>query len=359
MKLNRLILNNFKNFNHFEADFHPQVNAFTGNNGVGKTNLLDAIYALAMGKSYFGITNKQLIRHGENFFSVKGMFQRVNDRFDVLLKYREGEKKSLSVNGKEYSRLSDHIGLIPMVMISPYDRDLISESGETRRRFADRLIAQYDKDYLNNLIRYHRTLQQRNSLLKYFAANGIFDAQRLETYDKAMAGHAEHIHTKRKQFVETLNPILQEKYTAIANSDENPGIAYQSALNQTGAAELLHKNLERDRILQYTSAGIHRDDLIFTLNGYPIKKFGSQGQQKSFIVALRLAEAEILFARKNDAPILLFDDIFDKLDPQRVQKILEYVKNRKFGQVFVTDTHPERIRLLLETLDREAGIFEL
>ncbi len=359
MKLHKLILNNFKNFEHFEAQFHPQVNAFTGNNGVGKTNLLDAVYALAMGKSYFGLTNRQLIRHGENFYSIKAVFQRDNDTYEVLLKYREGEKKSLAVNGKEYTRLSDHIGLIPVVMISPYDRDLISESGETRRRFADRLIAQYDKDYLNNLIRYTRTLQQRNSLLKYFAANGTFDATRLETYDESLARYAAVIHAKRQQFVQSLAPLLAEKYKHIAGTGEQPGLTYRSALNLTDARELLHKNIERDRLLQYTSDGVHRDDLMFTLNGHPIKKFGSQGQQKSFLVALRLAEADMLFSRKNDAPILLFDDIFDKLDPQRVHRILDYVKHRPFGQVFITDTHPERVSLLLEALDRQAGIYEL
>ncbi len=359
MKLNKLTLNNFKNFEHFEAEFHPQVNAFTGNNGVGKTNLLDAIYTLAMGKSYFGLTNRQLIRHGQNFFSIKGRFNRDNDSFDILLKYREGEKKSLSVNGKEYPRLSDYIGLVPVVMISPYDRDLISESGETRRRFTDRLIAQYDKDYLNNLIRYTRSLRQRNSLLKYFAANGSFDPDRLDAFDRPLARYAEAIHAKRQQFVQSLAPILSEKYARIAGSGEQPGITYRSALNQTAAYELLQKNLERDRLLQYTSDGIHRDDLIFTLNGHPIKKFGSQGQQKSFLIALRLAEADMLFSRKNDAPILLFDDIFDKLDPGRVRQILDYVKHRRFGQVFITDTHPERVSLLLDALDRQARIFEL
>ena len=359
MKLNKLTLNNFKNFEHFEAEFHPQVNAFTGNNGVGKTNLLDAIYTLAMGKSYFGLTNRQLIRHGQNFFSIKGRFNRDNDTFDILLKYREGEKKSLSVNGKEYPRLSDYIGLVPVVMISPYDRDLISESGETRRRFTDRLIAQYDKDYLNNLIRYTRSLRQRNSLLKYFAANGTFDTARLETYDEALARYAAAIHIKRQQFVQTLAPLLTEKYARIAGTGEKPGLSYRSTLNQIDPRELLHRNLERDRLLQYTSDGIHRDDLIFTLNGHPIKKFGSQGQQKSFLIALRLAEADMLFSRKNDAPILLFDDIFDKLDPGRVRQILDYVQHRRFGQVFITDTHPERVSLLLDALDRQAGIFEL
>lgn len=359
MKLNRLRLTNFKNFDSWHADFHPQVNALVGANGRGKTNILDAIYTLAVGKSYFSLTNRQLIRHGEDFFSLKGAFEKNDAAFDVLLKYREGERKILEVNGKEVTPLSAHIGRIPVVMISPYDRDLIGEGGEIRRRFMDKLIAQYDAAYLADLIRYMRTLQQRNRLLKYFAANGIFDPGQLDPYDRELAATGQRIYEKRKDFVDKLRPLLRQKYRWISGGAEEVDLVYQSALHQAGARDLLAANLAKDRVLQYTSAGIHRDDLRFLINGYPIRKFGSQGQQKSYLIALRLAESDLLYAQKNDTPILLFDDIFDKLDPQRVRQILTYVKNRIFGQVFLTDTHPERINQLIETLDNEAKIFHL
>ncbi len=359
MRIGTLILNNFKNFEHWQASFHPQVNVLVGPNGRGKTNILDAIYMLAMGKSYFSLTHRQLIRHGEHFFSLRGLFEKENAEWDVLIKYREGERKILSVNGKETERLSDHIGRIPVVMISPYDRDLIGEGGETRRKFLDKLISQYDAAYLADLIRYHRTLQQRNSLLKFFAANGLFDPARLEPFDLALAETGTRIYEKRKELTAKINPLLKEKYRWISGGAEQVDIRYKSALEKMPLLEILRKNLERDRVLQYTGSGIHRDDLEFLIDDYPIRKFGSQGQQKSFLVALRLAQSDLLFLRKNDTPILLFDDAFDKLDPGRVQQILRYVKERMQGQVFITDTHEERTGQLLEVLENQGKIIAL
>ena len=359
MKITSLKLNNFKNFEHWYAEFRPDVNVLVGPNGKGKTNVLDAIYMLAMGKSYFSLTHRQMVRHGEDFFSLRGLFEKDSSRWDVLIKYRDGDRKILSVNGKEMERLSDHIGLIPVVMISPYDRDLIGEGGETRRKFVDKLISQYDAAYLADLIRYQRTLQQRNSLLKFFAANATFDAARLAPFDNALSETGTRIYEKRKELVSLLRPLLRRKYAHISGQAEEVDLRYRSALHEIPFRELLQRHLDRDRVLQYTGAGIHRDDLEFLINDYPIRKFGSQGQQKSFLIALRLAQSELLRRRKNDTPILLFDDAFDKLDPQRVQHILRYVRDETDGQVFITDTHPERTEQLLDVLDSKGKIFHL
>jgi len=359
MRIKELTLYHFKNFAHWHSVFDRQVNVLVGPNGKGKTNILDAIYMLAMGRSYFSLTNRQLIRHGEDFFSVRGMFEKDDSEMDVLLKYRRGERKILSVNGKDIERLSDHIGRIPVVMISPYDRDLIGEGAETRRRFIDKLISQYDAAYLADLIRYHRTLQQRNSLLKFFAANGVYEEERLEPFDLALSETGTRIFEKRKAFAEKISPLLRQKYAWISGDAEQVDLRYRSALHQSDLLSLLRANREKDRVLQYTRFGIHRDDLEFLINGYPIRKFGSQGQQKSFLVALRLAQSDLLYHQKNDTPILLFDDAFDKLDPQRVEQILLYVKNQTAGQVFITDTHDDRIRHLLEVLENHGKIIAL
>ncbi len=359
MILRELTLNRFKSFEEAHFRFGALMNAFTGNNGAGKTNILDAIYLLAFGKSYFNLRLSQLINHGHDFFSVKGVFANDQSEESILINYRKGEKKTIKRNGKAYEKLSEHIGLIPLVMISPYDRDLISERGETRRKFLDKLIAQFDKNYLADLVAYQRYLTHRNSLLKYFAVNQTFDAATLSVYNEKLVQYGNSIYRKRKEFMERFRPFLAEKYRWLSAGSEQADVRYHSALDKHSFVQLLEENLNRDRLLQYTSAGIHRDDLIFELDGYPIKHFGSQGQQKSFLIALRLAEYEMLKNRKQTAPILLFDDIFDKLDAQRVEKIVRWTEEGSFGQVFLTDTHAERINRLFKNINGKTEIFPL
>ncbi len=361
MILKELHLYNFKNFSEKTFHFAQALNALTGNNGVGKTNVLDAINMLAFGKSYFHLTLNQIIRHGQQEFSIKGIFRDTENRNTeiVLLQYRKGEKKILKRNDKPYERLTDHIGRIPVVMISPYDRDLISESGEIRRKFLDKIIAQFDKEYLADLTAYNKILSQRNRLLKYFAFNNTFDAETLEVYNEKLSRYGTRIFSKRQIFIDKFRPYLQEKYAWVSHRAEEVDITYRSELQDKPLSELLDENLERDRLLQHTTKGIHRDDLIFLINGYPIRKFGSQGQQKSYLIALKLAEYESLRARKKSAPILLFDDIFDKLDPTRVKQIVKWVETGTFGQIFLTDTHPERLQQLLKDINKQTGIIHL
>jgi len=360
MTLRQIHLYNFKNFVHKKFVFAPVLTALAGPNGAGKTNILDAVHMLAFGKSYFHVPLSQIIRHGETEFSIKGVFEDpVEGRMEILLRYRKGEKRVMKRDGKIYERLADHIGLIPAVMISPYDRDLITEGGEIRRKFIDKIIAQFDKNYLNDLTAYHKFLAQRNGLLKYFAANGTFDAFTLDILDTKMDELAGRIHERRRLFVEQFRPYVQTKYRQISGGRETVDILYRSDLDERPLREWLESHLERDRLLQHTTKGIHRDDLVFLIDGYPIRRFGSQGQQKSFLIALKLAEYNILHSKMRRRPLLLFDDIFDKLDAGRVRRIVGLVKSGEFGQVFLSDTHPERLEDILMDFERGAQIIRL
>ncbi|HPW96956.1 MAG TPA: DNA replication and repair protein RecF [Flavobacterium sp.] len=359
MFLKNITLFNYKNFSEASFEFDPKINCFVGKNGVGKTNVLDAIYHLSNGKSYFNPLAVQNIKHNEEFFVVDGEFEK-NDRTEqIVCSLKKGQKKILKRNGKLYDKLSEHIGLIPLVIISPADRDLITDGSETRRKFMDSVISQLDKSYLQEIIKYQKIILQRNALLKYFALNHVFEKETLHIYDEQLDDLGQVIFEKRKSFLEKFIPIFNHYYQEISNNSENVQLVYQSDLFEKNMLPLLAENINKDKALQYTSVGIHKDDLSFEIDGFPIKKFGSQGQQKSFLIALKLAQFDFVKKQSGEKPILLFDDIFDKLDESRVSKIVSMVNQEEFGQLFISDTHPERTENIVKETHQSYKIFNL
>lgn len=359
MYLAWLKLRNFKNFIESHWEFSPKINAFVGSNGVGKTNVLDAVHYMALTKSYLNYSDAQNINFDADFFSLEGNFQNRDSEDIIFCAVQQTKGKILKRNSKAYDRISDHIGLYPLVMISPYDSDLINDGSETRRRFIDNIISQSNKEYLQNLMRYNRVLVQRNSLLKYFAQNQAFDSVSLEIYDKELITLGTEIHQERKRFIENFLPIFQEYYQFISRGNEKVNIIYQSQLNDDSFGNLLNNNLKKDRLAQYSTQGIHKDDLGFEILNYPIKKFGSQGQQKSYLIALKLAQLELMKQTLGTTPLLLLDDIFDKLDESRVEQLIKLVNEERFGQIFITDTHPERTENVVKRINSESKIFRL
>lgn len=359
MNLNTLSLFNYKNFSEATFDFDSKINCFVGKNGVGKTNVLDAIYHLASGKSYFNPLAVQNIKHNEEFFVIDGIFDKENRQEQVVCSLKKGNKKILKRNGKVYEKFSEHIGFIPLVIISPADNDLITDGSETRRKFIDNVISQLDSHYLHQLIQYQKIISQRNALLKYFALNQVFDNETLSIYNEQLNGFGQIIFEKRKQFLEEFVPIFNKHHQTITASEESVQIKYESHLFDKNLKTLLVENINKDRVLQYTSVGIHKDDLLFEIGDFPIKKFGSQGQQKSFLIALKLAQFEFVKKQSGENPILLLDDIFDKLDEFRVQKIVSMVNNDDFGQIFISDTHLERTENIVKSTHQTYKIFNL
>ncbi|MBE7639162.1 DNA replication and repair protein RecF [Salegentibacter sp. BLCTC] len=359
MFLKNLSLVNYKNLHSASFEFDRKINCFVGNNGIGKTNVLDSIYLLAFGKSYFNPITSQNINHEADFFVVEGLFEKLQKEEQILVSAKRGQKKVIKRNNKPYEKFSEHIGFIPTVIISPADRDLIIEGSETRRKFIDGVISQSDKDYLNKLIQYGKINAQRNSLLKYFAANHSFDRDTLEVYNLQLSELGHYIFEKRKAFLEDFIPIFNKRYTDITNNKEQVDITYKSQLFKSSLAALLEANLQKDMALQYTSAGTHKDDLSFEIEGHPIKKFGSQGQQKSFLVALKLAQFDFIKAISKVNPILLLDDIFDKLDEQRVAHIVALVATDQLGQIFISDTHVDRTEAVVKSSNQSYKIFKL
>ncbi len=359
MYLQKLSLLNYKNFSAQDFQFDAKINCFVGNNGIGKTNILDAIYHLSFGKSYFNPVSSQNIKHGEEFFMIEGQFLKEGREEKIVCSLKRGLKKLIKRNGKTYDKFSDHIGLLPLVIISPADRDLIIEGSDTRRKFIDGVISQSDKHYLETLIKYNRILVQRNSLLKYFAANHTFDQTTLGVYNDQLHHYGTEIFNKRVSFLEVFIPIFREEYASISGGKEEVDLMYDSKLVENGLLSLLEIALEKDRALQYTSVGIHKDDLNFEIAGYPIKKFGSQGQQKSFLIALKLAQFHFLKELAKTTPILLLDDIFDKLDENRVAQIMNLVDQDQFGQIFLSDTHSDRTENVVKTVHQSYKIFKL
>lgn len=359
MFIKNLKLFNFKNHSEKSFDFSPEINCFVGNNGAGKTNILDALHYLSMAKSFLGNLDAQNILHESDFFAIEAEIQgeEKNDIIKVQLP-KEG-KKIIKKNDKTYERIADHIGFLPSVMISPYDANLISDGSESRRKFLDAMISQTDSDYLFALIQYQKTLQQRNALLKYFAKNRTFDLDSLEIYNEPLTKFGTQIFEKRQRFVASILPTIQHFYEIISKGNEKVTVIYESNLNEQNFEEILSENLEKDRVLTYTSRGIHKDDLRFEMNVNLIRKFGSQGQQKSFLIALKLAQIKRIKDITNKNPILLLDDIFDKLDDNRVSQLIELVNQQNFGQIFITDTHRERTESVVKRINEESKIFQI
>jgi DNA replication and repair protein RecF len=359
MFLKKLSLINYKNFSAVDFEFDSKINCFVGQNGIGKTNILDAIYHLAFGKSYFNPIAIQNIKHDEDFFVIEGNFEKEAHEEKIVCSIKKGLKKIIKKNGKAYDKLSDHIGFLPLVIISPSDRDLITEGSDTRRKFIDGVISQSDKEYLQALIKYNKVLTQRNSLLKYFALNQTFDKITLSVYNEQLAAYGSVLFNKRIAFLDTFIPIFKEQYNAISGGNEEVSLVYDSQLLNDGFLSLFDKNLDKDRALQYTSVGTHKDDLNFDLGEHPIKKIGSQGQQKSFLVALKLAQFNFIKKQSNTTPILLLDDIFDKLDENRVSHLISLVNDDNFGQLFISDTHADRTENVVQNINQSYKIFKL
>ncbi len=353
MYLKEIKLINFKNYEQAEISFSKKINCFTGLNGSGKTNLLDAIYYLSFTKSYFNSSDKQNIKDNNDFFVIQGNFELNEKNENIYCGFKKTKKKAFKRNDKNYNKYSEHIGLLPVVIISPDDNRLIIGGSEERRKYMDSVISQYDKEYLNSLIKYTRTITQRNKLLRDFSKNNYFDNDTITIYNEQLVHYASIIFEKRSNFIEKLLPIFNKNYQYISQNSEKVSLKYKSQLHDGRYKELLQTNLAKDRILQYTSAGIHRDNLVAEINGMSLKKAGSQGQQKTFLIALKFAQFQFIKEINNIKPILLLDDIFDKFDSNRVEKIVSLTQEKDFGQIFITDTNPVRIRKILgdETVD--------
>ncbi len=359
MHCKQLHILQFKNLEEMRVEFSSKFNCFAGHNGAGKTNILDAIFYLSFCKSFANPIDSQNVCFNKDFFVIQGEYQ-LNDQTDAIYcGLKRGQRKVFKRNKKEYDRLSDHIGQYPLVLLSPADTQLILGGSEDRRRFVDGVISQYNKEYLQRLISYNKALQQRNALLKSFAEHRNYDPASLDIWDEQLILHGEYIFTERKDFFDSFLPVFREYYQFLSAGKEDTSIIYNSSLLQTNFRDDLLQSRNKDCVVQFTTTGIHKDDLTFLIHDQPAKKFGSQGQQKSFIIALKLAQFAFTRKIKNFHPILLFDDIFDKLDESRVRQLMELVSREDFGQVFVTDTHPDRLEKLFRDLPSECKLFEM
>ncbi len=357
MYCNQINAIQFKNLEELTLALSPKFNCFAGHNGAGKTNLMDAVYYLSFCKSFTNPSDTQNIQFEKNFFLIQGQYKLNGQEDTIYCGVKKGQRKSFKRNKKEYERLSDHIGNYPLVLLSPADTQLILGGSEDRRKFIDGVISQYNNEYLHKLINYNKALQQRNALLKIFAEQKRFDPASLDIWDEHLIFNGNYIYNERKAFFDDFMPVFKDYYTFLSQGKEETQIVYESTLLEGNYEQQLLSSRNKDRVLQYTSVGIHKDDLIFKIHNEPVKKFGSQGQQKSFIIALKLAQFSFTRNIKGYNPILLFDDIFDKLDASRVRQLMQLVSKEDFGQVFVSDTHPERLEELFTDIDSECKIF--
>ncbi|MDW7695673.1 DNA replication and repair protein RecF [Flammeovirgaceae bacterium SG7u.111] len=360
MFLEEIYLYNFKNYEELKLSFSKDINCVVGPNGVGKTNLLDAIHYLCLTKSAFQSVEQLNIKHEEYLFVVRGNFIKQENKTEVQCSFQQGKKKVVKVDRKEHEKISEHIGRYPCVMISPDDIDLVREGSEFRRRYFDSMISQLDQVYMQNLMRYNHTLRQRNALLKQFSETQRVDLDLLEPYDQLLLEMGKLIFERRKLFLEEFTSCFQEFYKDISESHEEVGLVYQSDWGKGDFEAVFKKALDRDVFLQRTSKGIHKDDFVFEIGeGYSLKKFGSQGQKKSFVIALKLSQFEVSREAHKDPPILLLDDIFDKLDDLRISKILSMIEAHRFGQIFISDARPERSAQLLASLEKEVEFYRV
>ena len=343
MHLEELSIVNFKNYESADLSFSKGVNCISGKNGVGKTNLLDAIYYLALTKSYFNPIDNQMLRHGEKMMMVKGVFEIDGKQEKITCGIRTGQKKIVKRNQREYEKIAEHIGLIPLVIITPFDSYLILEGSDVRRKFMDGIISQENTSYLHNLLQYNRALQQRNLLLKHFSREHHFDKDALEIWNEKLIEFGEPIFELRSAFIDNFVPVFQEFYTRISVGKEEVSLQFRSSLAEGDFRSQLESNLNEDLLKQYTGMGIHKDDLVFSIDGYPLKKFASQGQQKTFLLALKLAQFRQMQETMGQTPILLLDDIYDKLDEWRMRELMKVVSEKGFEQIFITDTHSDRV----------------
>lgn len=356
MFLEKLSILNFKNIAECTVEFSPNLNCLLGNNGVGKTNVLDAVYYLSIGKSAMNLTDGQCIRHDSDFFMLTGDYMLGTDRREsILCSFKRSGPKLLKRNAKEYDRIAEHVGLLPVVMVSPSDTVLIHEAADERRRFLNGFLSQLDHGYLGSIIRYNQLLAERNKLLKN--SQGYNDV--LEIIDMQMCEVGTVIHRLRAEFVEMLAPRVTHYYREISQDRESVEIRYKSELDTDGFEQILARNAEKDRIMGHTTGGIHRDDLVMTILDYPIRKYGSQGQQKSMLIALKLAQFDIIAEQRGVRPIMLLDDVFDKLDFLRVERLISLVSGDHFGQIFITDSNKARIESILSNFEIEGLIFDV
>jgi len=356
MHLKSLSILNYKNIREADLVFSPKINCFIGNNGMGKTNLLDAIYFLSFCKSHSNSIDSQNMLHDAEFFLIQGQYQLRDATEDIYCGMKRRQKKQFKRNKKEYERLSDHIGLLPLVLVSPDDSVLISEGSDERRKFVDGVISQYNKTYLNQLLQYNNALKQRNALLK---AEMVIDYALLDIWEDQMAMYGSYIYEQRKLFIDEFIPVFQEFYSYISGGHEQISLTYHSQHEEHNIKDRMIATRDRDRLLGYSTQGIHKDELEMLLDGYPIKRVGSQGQNKTYLISLKLAQFDFLKRTHKLSPLLLLDDIFDKLDSIRVKKIVELVSGETFGQIFITDTNREHLDLILQQLGQEATIFRV
>ena len=353
--LEKIVIADFRNIELQELEFSPNINCISGNNGEGKTNLLDAIYYLSMTKSAFATSDRYTFRHGTDEFSISGLYRMENglsSRFSLKMTSK-GEKK-VKRDDKPYNKVSEHVGTLPIVMVSPADISLVSESGDERRRFVNAVLSQMDHEYMSAMQQYNRLLLQRNKMLKEMNP----DRSLLEVIDMRMGALAQPVYEARKKFVEDLKPIVKEFYKTVSGGCEDVDIEYESELSKAPLEQLLAESYEKDRVLKYTTTGLQRDDFAFKMNGWQIRRHGSQGQQKSFLVSLKFAQYEIMKKKYGFAPVLLLDDVFDKLDMGRISNLLQMVSGNDFGQIFITDSNKVRMSGIVDVLTQDRAYFE-
>ncbi|MDD4514392.1 DNA replication and repair protein RecF [Massilibacteroides sp.] len=355
MILRKLSILNYKNIEQTEVAFSPKINCFFGNNGMGKTNLLDALYYLSFTKSHINTPDSQIIKDGQGICVIQGVYDYSGREENIFCAIRSGQRKQFKRNKKEYDKLSEHIGLLPLVMISPADVELIRGGSDERRRFLDMIISQQDKQYLNALIQYNKALHQRNILLK----NQSRDNSLFEVLEMQMDMYGRLVYDTRKQLVEDFVPVFNDYYHQICNFSENVDLRYVSQIDKGELKDLLAENRERDRVLSYTSSGIHKDELEMLLNASLIRRVGSQGQNKTYLIALKLAQFAFLKEKGNTIPILLLDDLFDKLDANRVEQIIQLVNSDQFGQIFITDTNRKYLDEILSLTGNDYSLFKV